>query len=62
MRKAAARIAPQTLEDEAASERLRKEAEEEQRTISGICDTQGLEIHEVRCASNMFVCYLLHLI
>ncbi|KAF8507236.1 hypothetical protein JB92DRAFT_2815421 [Gautieria morchelliformis] len=47
MRKAAARLAPQAPEDEAASERLRKEAEEEQAAIRAICDVQGLEIHEI---------------
>ena len=50
MRKAAARVIPQTLEDEATSERLKQEAEEEQKTIREICNAQGLEIHEVRRA------------
>jgi hypothetical protein len=54
MRKAAARVALQAPEDEAASERLRKEAEEEQTAIRAICDVQGLEIHEVR--ARMLAC------
>ena len=55
MRKAAARVIPQTLEDEATSERLRQEAEEEQKTIREICNAQGLEIHEVRRACNLVI-------
>jgi OTU domain-containing protein 6 len=48
MRKAAARSANQTPEDEAATERIRRETDEEERTILGICDAQGLEIYEVQ--------------
>ncbi|KAF8590561.1 cysteine proteinase [Ramaria rubella] len=47
MRRAAARIAELTPEDEANTERIKVETMEEQRAIRGICDAQGLEIHEI---------------
>ena len=47
MRKLAARLAHHDPEDEAASERIRIETEEEEKAIMGICEANGLELHEV---------------
>jgi len=47
LRKATARTANQTPEDEETVQRIRRETDEEERTIRGICDEQGLEMHEI---------------